>query len=506
MWARMRRKRSGVAPVLGRTGDAVPERREEETASGVRPLAEPRTLAWESNLTRELARLAWPIAVANVSYSLMTLSDTLFVAQLGPDALAGVGVGGIAAFTLLCFFLGGLRGVKVLVAQSVGAGRREEGRSFLGAGMLTGGVAGVVLVGLAFALAQALPLLTASAAAGVHAQTYLWVRMLGSPAFLVYVAVREHRFGVGDSRSPMVAAVAGNVTNIGLDALFIYGFGWGVAGAAAATVVGHVVEMSLVVYAQRADGGFAFGAVRMRHYMALLRTGLPTGLQFLLEVGSFAILTALLAALSSIEVAAHQAAIQAIHFTFLPVLAVADAGAVLSGQAVGARRDELVKGIAYRGMAIGSVYALSWTILLACFAPIFATPFGDDPALRAAIVRLFYVAAAFQLLDAAQVIARCTLQGTGDVRYPAVVGVLTAWLMTPPATYVLGYRFGLGAFGGWLGISAEITICATVLWARLLRNGWHPSAERTRAEVLADGEAATAASIEPPLAQAQACP
>src|SRR5438874_6563594 len=82
----------------------------------------PRRLPWEDNLIAELLRLAWPIAVSTLSYSIMTLVDTLLVGHLGPAPLAGVGLGGTAAFALLCFSFGLLRGGKTLVSQAVGAG------------------------------------------------------------------------------------------------------------------------------------------------------------------------------------------------------------------------------------------------------------------------------------------------------------------------------------------------------------------------------------------------
>src|SRR6185436_7449300 len=83
----------------------------------------PASLPWEARPGRELVLLAWPIAVSTISYSVMTLVDTLLVGRLGAAQLAGVGLGGTAAFVLLCFSFGLLRGAKTLVAQSVGAGR-----------------------------------------------------------------------------------------------------------------------------------------------------------------------------------------------------------------------------------------------------------------------------------------------------------------------------------------------------------------------------------------------
>ena len=80
----------------------------------------------------ELVRLAWPIAVSFLSYATMTLVGTLFVGRLGPAALAAVGLGGVAAFTLLCFGLGAVRAVKVIVSQAVGAGRGGQIRNWVG--------------------------------------------------------------------------------------------------------------------------------------------------------------------------------------------------------------------------------------------------------------------------------------------------------------------------------------------------------------------------------------
>ena len=71
--------------------------------------------------------------------------------------------------------------------------------------------------------------------------------------------------------------------------------------------------------------------------------------------------------------------------------------------------------------------------------------------------------------------------GTGDVRFPAVVGVLTSWACTPPLMWLLGYRMNLGAFGGWLGLCGETIIGALVRWRRLERGSWRAAAASARA-------------------------
>jgi MATE family multidrug resistance protein len=98
------------------------------------------------------------------------------------------------------------------------------------------------------------------------------------------------------------------------------------------------------------------------------------------------------------------------------------------------------------------------------------------------LIRLSVV---FLVADAASVIARAVLRGAGDVRYPAVVGVLTAWAMTPPTTWLLGLHFGWGAAGGWIGLSAEIILGAALFWRRLISGGWREAAAASRRSVAA---------------------
>jgi MATE family multidrug resistance protein len=86
----------------------------------------------------------------------------------------------------------------------------------------------------------------------------------------------------------------------------------------------------------------------------------------------------------------------------------------------------------------------------------------------------------FQAFDGANIVARSILRGVGDVRFAAVIGVVTAWVLTPPLTWALGFRLGMGAFGGWLGLCAETIVGAFVLWHRLRAGHWRELAAATR--------------------------
>jgi MATE family multidrug resistance protein len=192
---------------------------------------------------------------------------------------------------------------------------------------------------------------------------------------------------------------------------------------------------------------------------------------------------------SEVEMASHQIALQVIHFSFLPVLAVAEASAVLAGQAVGAARYELVNRVSRMALQITAVYAGLATVIYAFGAGNIASQFTTDGAVILRATTLLHIAAVFQLFDAGNIIARCTLRGAGDVRFSATVGVIASWLSTPPLTWVLGRMYGLGAAGGWIGLCVEIFVTVAIMWWRLERGGWKKAAtlSRERLEATAEG-------------------
>src|SRR5262245_46972644 len=308
------------------------------------------SLQWKDQPLRELVRLAWPMTVSMVSYSVMTLVDTLLLGHVGRAQLAGVGLAGISSFMLLCFSFGLLQGAKVLVAQAIGANRPEEGRAYLAASVSVALAIGVLTIGLGQLLAIFIGHLASTEAAGEAARTYLRLRVLGAPLVLLYAALREVRQAEGDARTPMVATVVANIVNTALAVFFIFFLKMGVAAAACATLIAHTVEAGIMVLSQQSRG-WGFARMRKAHLVELMRVGVPTGLQFTLEVGAFATLSMMISLFSEVEMASHQIALQVIHFSFLPALAVAEASAVLAGQAVGAARYELVNRVSRMAMA-----------------------------------------------------------------------------------------------------------------------------------------------------------
>ncbi|MEO1481585.1 MAG: MATE family efflux transporter [Myxococcota bacterium] len=437
-------------------------------------------LTWTEKPLNELLRLAWPITVSVLSYAVMTMTDTLFVGQLGPAALAGVGLAGTACFATLGFALGLLRATKVVVSQEYGAGRHQELGAHINSGLALALFLGIAVAALAWAIAPWIGMLNESAEAATASRSYFAVRMLSAPALLIYGALREARFAVGDSRTPMLASVSGNVVNIALDYVFIFGFDWGVEGAALATNTGHLVEAALMLLVHLRSR-YASGAVRLGFVVPMVRLGFPLGVQFVLEIGAFTLLAAMISRISDLEMAAHQIALQVTHLGFLPAYAVGEAASVLVGQAVGANRDDRAKPVAHLALRVVVAYTALAGIAMGAFGSLIARAFTVDPELQRSAAELLIIAGLFQVGDGANILARAVLRGAGDVRWSAIVSVAIAWGCTPPLMWLLGVSLGWGALGGWVGLLIEITVGAAVLWWRIQANGWHPAASRSRA-------------------------
>lgn len=435
-------------------------------------------LSWSERPGRELLKLAWPITVSTLSYATMTLASTAFVARVGADELAGVGLGAVVGFAFLCFGIGLLRGAKTLVSQAVGAGRRDRIPELLGAALVWAIGLGVVAAVLCQLVAPYVPALQASPRAGAFAARYLAIRSLGGPIMLMYAALREASYGEGDSKSPMRASIAANVVNIGLDALFILGFGWGVTGAAIATICANATELG--VLALRMRGRLANVRVTRRALADTWAQGMPNGLQFIMEVGAFLILTVIVARMPATDGAAHQMVLHLINVSFLPAHALAEAAAVLVGQAVGANRDALVPIVARRALALGAAYSGACLVVFAVLGGAITGAMASTDALAERAQLLLHVSLLFLVADAANVIARGVLRGASDVRYAAVVGIATSWLTTPPLAWLLGVHWGFGAPGGWVGLAIEIVVGACLFWLRVWRGGWRASAAKAR--------------------------
>jgi len=419
---------------------------------------------WAARPGRELLGRSWPVAIAALSSAAMTLTGTAFVARAGDAEVAGVGVASAVMLAFTCFGASVLQGLELLVAHATGARRRDEVRHLREVGLLLAVVMGALIV---VVVEIATPLTTTAAAPAIaaHAAVYLRIRALAAPLMLATIALRACRWGEAEVRTPMQAALIANLVNTVLDATLILGLDAGVAGAALAAVIASAVEL-LFLLGRR--------PLRLRWHAeparALWRYGGTAGVQRQLEIGVFLVMTATVSRMPAAAAAAHQLVLQLACVAFLPVQALAQSASILTGHAIGAGRDDLVGTIAARALAIAAAYTAACALAVAIAPEAIAVALGAGrPQLAREAVALLPIAIVFVVADAANELARGILRGAGDVAYPALVGVIAAWTLTPLTTWTLGLELGYGPFAAWVGMCAELLVGASLLWARIAR-------------------------------------
>ncbi len=432
---------------------------------------------------RELFQLAWPITIAMLGESAIGLVDTKLVGGLGANALAGVGMATVVFYLGFAITNGTLRGVKVRTAYLVGQGRPGDAPAYAGAGLLIGAVAGLAIFLIGRDVTPILRLLQVDDAMLPYARDFMSARTTFAVTTCMYYALSQYRQGLGDTRTPMIVGIGGNVVNGVLAYSLIYGHlglpALGVRGAGYGTAITEVLQLSvmlalLVRDRRRATAMGASGSsIPFRQALReVLGLGVPTGLHFGFEMLAFTTFTAVLGSLGAAELAAHHVALNTMRASFLPGVAVSEATSILVARSLGARNLRAADRTTLSALTLAVSFMTLCGGLFALFGRDIAGAFSNDPAVVAIAGRLLLLAAVFQTLDAAYMVLRGALRGAKDVRWVAIVGTTVAWCSIPGAALLFGRLGGLGALGGWLGFILETTLGATLLLRRWRKGAW----------------------------------
>jgi MATE family multidrug resistance protein len=425
---------------------------------------------------RPLLRIAGPVILAEIGWMSMGVVDTMMVGPIGPAAIAAVGLGSGVFGAIVLFGMGLLLGLDALVSQAYGARRFEECEHWLHQGVWLAIALGPPIMVATWLVWLTLDLWGLYPDIRVLVGPYLGVTAAGSWPLLLYAAFRRYLQGMHLVRPIMFALITANIVNAAANWVLIYGNlgapALGVTGSAWATT-GARIYMAVFLYVairrehhrrgrQHPRVSLAFDAARVRQVVAL---GLPAATQILLEVGVFAVATALAGKLDPISAGSHQIALNLAGLAFMVPLGLSSSGAVRVGHAFGAgdRRRAALAG--WTALGAGAVIVLAIAAVFVLFPEPMLRAFTDDSRVIEIGTALLAIAAAFQLFDGAQAIATGILRGIGDTRTPMIINVIGHWLLGLPASYTLCFAIGWGVAGLWAGLSLGLIFVALILTA-----------------------------------------
>lgn len=435
-----------------------------------------RLQAIRAGLRAELApmfRLAWPVATAELGWMAMGLVDTMMVGRVSAEAIGAVSIGSHLFFAIAIFGIGTLLGLDYLVAHAFGAGRMVDARRSLVHGVYLSVLMSAVLTAVLLVFVPRLEGLGIRPEIARETAPYLRALIWGLLPLLLYATLRRYLQALGLVRVVMMALVSANLINVAGNWVLVFGHlgapALGAEGSGWATSISRVYMflflLAYVVWHERRNG--ADGALSWRfdpqRFKQLVRLGLPSAFQLVLEVGVFAAASVLAGNLGAVPLAAHQVALGAAAFTFMVPLGISSAAAVRVGHAMG-RVD--ARGAAQAGWTGLMMSAAFMSLAALAFFTIpgwIIRAFTNESTVLATGVALLGVAAVFQLFDGLQVVATGALRGLGDTRTPMLANLAGHWFLGLPVGYGLCFWFGTGVFGLWIGLCVGLVTVAIAL-------------------------------------------
>lgn len=421
------------------------------------------------SIDREISALAVPALGALAADPLVSIVDTAFVGRLGTVPLAALGVNAaifslaFVAFNFLAY------GTTPRVAR---AWAREDSRA-----VSASVVQSLVVAVVAGTLATLLLLLGGGVIVGAMgasgelrdpALAYLRIRALAGPAVLVVMAGHGIFRGIQDTRTPLWITLGLNVVNLVLDPILIFWAGWGLEGAAWATVAaqwcGAAVFLRLLLGPRRDLIGDSPRLPTFREILPFLRVGGELSIRSFSLIGTLAVATAVAARVGTVEVAAHQVAAQLWLFLALVVDALAVAAQAMVGRYRGLGSTEVVRAVTGRLLWWGGVVGAILALLFLVGAPWVPRIFTDDPATLLAVGVALPFVIWMQPLNALVFVWDGIFMGAEQFRFLALQMLASSGVALALLLLVAPMDWGLA--GVWWGITALMGIRGVTLALR----------------------------------------
>lgn len=440
-----------------------------------------------ASIYRQILKVSMPLVASLGATTVMEFTDRLFLARYSLDAIAAATPAGIMALLAMTIFLGTTSYVSVFVAQYTGQGRPEMVGRAVWQGIYVALLGALTLAALALFSDPIFALAGHSPEIRELETIYFRVLCLGAGIHLAGGALAGFFSGLGRTRVVMLANVAGMIVNIPLDYCLINGVGpfpeLGIFGAGLATVLAWAVITAMLWLAmlRREHRRFGLGLdrrLRFELWLRLIRYGLPSGMEFFLDILAFTVFIFVVGRLGTLELAATNIALNVNALAFMPLVGFAMGTSVLVGQAMGAGRPDDVPLVVRASLMLTFAYlaGMSAVFLLAPEAVLgLFQPRDMDPAAFAAVVgmgrSLLMIVVVYLFFDGVSFIVYGALKGAGDTFFVMTSRfALVALVMVAPI--LAGARLGFGLYYFWAVSCTFLIALSLVGWWRFRQGKW----------------------------------
>lgn len=421
--------------------------------------------------------LAWPVMLGQAGHVMVGLADSIMIGRVSTEALAAGAFGNSIFIVPLVFGLGMAMGLTTPIANADGEKDVAKAGRYLRHGLITNMVTALAMFIIILGLVPFMDQLGQEKAVETLARPYLLVISGSILPLMFFLTFKQFAEGLSDTKFAMYASLGANFLNIFFNYILIYGkFGFpemGLFGAGLATLIARII-MGIVMF------WYVLRAGKFRPYMEhfrdrvwnpeyfkkLMEIGVPSGLQYIFEVSSFAVAAVLIGQIAAEALAAHQIAISMAALSYMMATGIAAAAGVRVGNQLGARDYLTMRNAGRSCLAMALVFMATTGIIFFFGRAYFPTFYTGDVEVIAIASQLLVIAVFFQIFDGTQVVALGALRGMSEVRIPTIITFISYWLLGLLPAYIFGVEMDLGVQGIWYGLAMGLTAAAIMLYWR----------------------------------------
>lgn len=426
----------------------------------------------------ETISLSIPLILTQIGHIVTGMVDNIFLGRLGKTEQAA-GILSNNLFVILLVFSIGMSYVltPAITEAHVNQNDKEKAALFKNSLFLNVLISSVLFVILFFSS----PLLG-------HMQQPADVVALAFPFFNVLIlsiipvtfffVCKQYTEGLSNTRAAMYISVGGNILNIILNYVLIYGkLGLpelGYMGSCWATFIARLAMgagFMIYVFKNKAINSFAkyYHEVKLNayHFWPLLKDGLTSALQFTFEVAAFAIAGLLAGVFGKEQIDAHGIALSMAAFTYMFASGIGSASTIIVGRYYNLDDLDNIKLSIKTSFKLVILTMGCMALIFVCLHQILPLIFSNDTEIIEISSRLLLIAALFQLFDGTQVVAVGILRGMEDYKFPTSIAFVAYWVLSLPLSYVFAFIFKLEVYGVWTALSIGLAFVSIALYLRI---------------------------------------
>lgn len=429
---------------------------------------------------KETITLAYPVMIGQLGFMMMGVVDSLMVGEIGAAPLAAASLGNSLTMVIFIVSLGVAIAVTPLVAISNGAGNKEDCEKYFKQSIIVNIIFGLLTLTLIVIVSYFIQFLDQPLEVVHQAASYTRILGLSIIPILIFHSYKQFIEGLSFTKPAMYFSILANLVNGFANWLLIYGnLGFpklGLDGAGWATLMSRIfMAVGLIIYTNQS---LNFRNYNMRPFVhsidyptikKILSLGLPSGFQYLFEVGAFSFAVVMVGWIGTKPLAAHQIAINLASISFMIVLGISSAGGIRVGDALGRKDFVNVRTAGIIAVFLGVSLMTLFGILFMSLNKILPTFYIKDDEVILIASSLITIAAIFQIFDGAQAVGIGILRGLTDVKIPTLITFIAYWIIGLPSAYLFGFIFHFGVIGIWVGLLISLAASASMLSFRFMK-------------------------------------